>query len=107
MREICCIARALPLRGQEEPSRVGAARRMGAFLKCSLLSGIHIAIPNGGPAMARERIVRLHVELQPDVLAAIRDFQFNGRFPSRAAAVREILKRGLRDWEKDQPSQSS
>ena len=57
--------------------------------------------------MARERIVRLHVELQPDVLAAIRDFQFNGRFPSRAAAVREILKRGLRDWEKDQPSQSS
>ena len=33
--------------------------------------------------------------LSPDELAALDDFRFKARMPSRAAAVRELLKRGL------------
>jgi hypothetical protein len=33
--------------------------------------------------------------LNPDELRAIDDFRFRSRMPSRAAAVRELLKRGL------------
>jgi len=38
---------------------------------------------------------RLQVMLSPDELAALDDFRFQLRMPSRAAAVRELLKRGL------------
>ena len=33
--------------------------------------------------------------LTPDELGALDDFRFKHRMPSRAAAVRELLKRGL------------
>jgi hypothetical protein len=33
--------------------------------------------------------------LNPDELVAVDDFRFKHRMPSRAAAVRELLKRGL------------
>jgi hypothetical protein len=33
--------------------------------------------------------------LTPDELGALDDFRFKRRMPSRAAAVRELLKRGL------------
>jgi hypothetical protein len=33
--------------------------------------------------------------LTPDELLAVDDFRYKGRIPSRAAAVRELLKRGL------------
>jgi hypothetical protein len=33
--------------------------------------------------------------LAPDELALLDDFRFKKRMPSRAAAVRELLKRGL------------
>jgi hypothetical protein len=33
--------------------------------------------------------------LTPEELAALDDFRFKHRMPSRAAAVRELLKRGL------------
>jgi hypothetical protein len=38
---------------------------------------------------------RLQIMLAPDELAVLDDFRFRERMPSRAAAVRELLKRGL------------
>jgi len=43
----------------------------------------------------RKRDIRLSVELTQDELAAIDDFRFAVRSPSRAAAVRELLKIGM------------
>jgi hypothetical protein len=37
----------------------------------------------------------LQVMLGPDELRVIDDFRFKHRMPSRAAAVRELLRRGL------------
>ena len=38
---------------------------------------------------------RLQIMLSPDELTVVDDFRFKERMPSRAAAVRELLKRGL------------
>lgn len=38
---------------------------------------------------------RLQIMLNPEELKAIDDFRFRRRMPSRAATVRELLKRGL------------
>jgi len=38
---------------------------------------------------------RLQVMLSPEELAALDDFRFKNRMPTRAAAVRELLKVGL------------
>lgn len=38
---------------------------------------------------------RLQIMLSPDELTVLDDFRFKLRMPSRAAAVRELLKRGL------------
>ena len=38
---------------------------------------------------------RLQIMLTPDELVALDNFRFKQRMPSRAAAVRELLKRGL------------
>lgn len=43
----------------------------------------------------RERDERLQIMLNVEELAALDDFRFKKRMPSRAAAVRELLKRGL------------
>jgi len=43
----------------------------------------------------RTRDERLQIMLSPEELSALDDFRFKKRMPSRAAAVREILKRGL------------
>jgi hypothetical protein len=42
-----------------------------------------------------ERPERLQIMLNADELAAVDDFRFQKRMPSRAAAVRELMKRGL------------
>ena len=39
---------------------------------------------------------RLQIMLDAEELAAIDDFRFAQRMPSRAAAVRELMRRGLR-----------
>jgi hypothetical protein len=41
------------------------------------------------------RAERLQIMLSPDEVTALDDFRFKSRMPSRAAAVRELLKRGL------------
>jgi hypothetical protein len=38
---------------------------------------------------------RLQIMLTPDELKAVDDWRFQKRMPSRAAAVREMLRRGL------------
>ena len=43
----------------------------------------------------RERGERLQIMLAADELALVDDFRFKNRMPSRAAAVRELFKRGL------------
>jgi hypothetical protein len=41
------------------------------------------------------RAERLQVMLSPEELALVDDFRFKSRMPTRAAAVRELLKLGL------------
>jgi len=43
----------------------------------------------------RLREERLQIMLSPEELTILDDFRFKQRMPSRAAAVRELLKRGL------------
>lgn len=45
--------------------------------------------------MRRERIQKLQIMLSAEELNALDDWRFKTRMPSRAAAVRELLKRGL------------
>ncbi len=42
-----------------------------------------------------ERGERLQIMLSADELAAVENWRFEKRMPSRAAAVRELLRRGL------------
>jgi hypothetical protein len=48
---------------------------------------------NGGSGLAREE--RLQIMLSPAELKAIDNYRFQHRMPSRAAAVRELLRYGL------------
>lgn len=43
----------------------------------------------------RLRDERLQIMLSPEELVVVDDFRFKRRMPSRAAAVRELLRRGL------------
>ena len=45
--------------------------------------------------MVLGRVERLQIMLTLDELAAVDDWRFVRRMPSRAAAIRELLKRGL------------
>ena len=48
---------------------------------------------SGGSGLAREE--RLQIMLSPEELNALDNFRFERRMPSRAAAVRELLRQGL------------
>jgi hypothetical protein len=48
---------------------------------------------NGKGGLAREE--RLQIMLSPQELKAVDNFRFSHRMPSRAAAVRELLRHGL------------
>jgi hypothetical protein len=45
--------------------------------------------------MDEKRVERLQVMLAAEELKALDDWRFSRRMPSRASAVRELLKRGL------------
>jgi hypothetical protein len=47
----------------------------------------------GGTGLAREE--RLQIMLSPEELKAVDNFRFEHRMPSRAAAVRELLRHGI------------
>ena len=49
----------------------------------------------------RERAKRLQFALSPDENAAIDEFRYRTRMPSKAAAVRELLRRGLASAKKE------
>ncbi|MGB6349460.1 MAG: hypothetical protein WBG10_05465 [Pseudolabrys sp.] len=49
---------------------------------------------NGG-TNGSNRGERLQIMLSADELTVLDDFRFKKRMPSRAAAIRELLKRGL------------
>jgi Arc/MetJ-type ribon-helix-helix transcriptional regulator len=51
-----------------------------------------------------ERTHRLQVHLSKDEQRAIEDFRFREHFPSRSAAVRELLQRGLLTDEREETS---
>ena len=42
-----------------------------------------------------ERDIRLQIMLSPEEMRALEDWRFSRRMPSRASAIRELLKRGL------------
>jgi hypothetical protein len=46
-------------------------------------------------ASNRERGERLQIMLSAEELVALDDFRFKKRMPSRASAIRELLRRGL------------
>ncbi len=48
---------------------------------------------NGGSGLAREE--RLQIMLSPEELKVVDNFRFEHRMPSRAAAVRELLRHGI------------
>jgi hypothetical protein len=52
---------------------------------------------------------RMQIMLDPDELKALDDWRFKARMPSRAAAIRELLRRGLAavGFEVAMPGQSS
>ena len=41
------------------------------------------------------RDVRLQIMLSPEEMRALEDWRFSRRMPSRASAIRELLRRGL------------
>lgn len=55
-----------------------------------------------------KRTEKLQLMLDPTELRAIDDWRFANRMPSRAAAIRELLRRGLRtDTEMTAPEAAS
>ena len=48
---------------------------------------------SGGTGLAREE--RLQIMLSPAELNAVENYRFQHRMPSRAAAVRELLRQGI------------
>jgi hypothetical protein len=57
----------------------------------------------------RGRTERLQIIVDPEELVRIDDFRFKSRMPSRAAAVRELLRRGLASagWHKGDTGQAA
>jgi hypothetical protein len=49
----------------------------------------------------RKRPTRLQFFLPPDENTAIDDFRYRTRMPSKAAAIRELLRRGLASADED------
>lgn len=45
--------------------------------------------------IAKHRSIRLQIMLDAAEVAALEDWRFQKRMPSRASAVREIIRRGL------------
>lgn len=45
--------------------------------------------------MAKDRIIRLQIMLDDEEMRVIESWRFARRMPSRASAIRELLRRGL------------
>src|SRR6201987_1161000 len=62
-------------------------------LACLICRGFVMKNSRGGTGLVREE--RLQIMLSPEELKAVDNFRFHHRMPSRAAAVRELLRHGL------------
>jgi len=60
-----------------------------------LLKRLSLSSTAGVEQMPQAREERLQLMLSLDELKLIDDWRFTARMPSRAAAIRELLKRGL------------
>jgi hypothetical protein len=58
-------------------------------------SGVGLRLDMAKDPKHQAREERLQVMLTPEEVAALDDFRFKTRMPSRASAIRELLKRGL------------
>ena len=54
-----------------------------------------------------ERTERLNIHLSGDELAAVEEFRFEHRMPTKSAAVRELLRRGLAATKKEHALRST
>src|SRR6516165_4119923 len=62
-------------------------------LASRLCGGFVMKNSSGGTGLAREE--RLQIMLSPAELSAVDNYRFQHRMPSRAAAVRELLRHGI------------
>jgi hypothetical protein len=62
-------------------------------LASNLYGGFVMKNSSGGIGLAREE--RLQIMLSPAELSAVDNYRFQHRMPSRAAAVRELLRHGI------------
>ena len=73
------------------------ARRLGVSgvdgLASCFFGGFDMKNSSGGTGLAREE--RLQIMLSPAELSAVDNYSFQHRMPSRAAAVRELLRHGI------------
>lgn len=69
-------------------------QRRGRHLYSQLLIS-SIRLSSGCQMSELERAERLQIMLSSEELQAVEDWRFAKRMPSRAAAVRELLRRGL------------
>lgn len=53
-----------------------------------------------------KRTIKLQLMLDPEELEIIDDWRFTNRLPSRAAAIRELMRRGLNNDSADDPAKS-
>jgi metal-responsive CopG/Arc/MetJ family transcriptional regulator len=56
--------------------------------------------------MGSKRTEKIQVMLNDDEIKAIDDWRFENRLPSRAAAIRELLSRGLQSSEFGEPTEN-
>jgi hypothetical protein len=54
-----------------------------------------------------KRTEKLQLMLGPDELKAIDDWRFENRLPSRAAAIRELIRRGLQSADFSDPPEEA
>lgn len=54
-----------------------------------------------------KRTEKLQIMLDDEELKAIDDWRFENRLPSRAAAIRELLRRGLKAQQFDDPPEGA
>jgi hypothetical protein len=72
-----------------------ASKAQGTVLTVSAFFTNFLLLAEEGAMSDLSRGERLQLMLSPEELQAIDDWRFNTRMPSRAAAIRELLKRGL------------
>ena len=59
------------------------------------MGNLAVLLKWGFPMAQLNRPERLQIMLAEDELAALDDWRFSKRMPSRAAAIRDLLRRGL------------